>query len=87
MNDNIKPKHYQRGKIDLIESWYQQYPIEEFRAIMKSHVNKYVHRYDLKNKQEDLYKAKEYIDRLIDYESKHLTDTFESMGRGRNEVW
>ncbi len=37
---------------------------------MKSHIDKYVSRYEYKNGLEDLEKAKECINRLIEYEKR-----------------
>ena len=66
----VKPSHYDTNQHDLIESWHQRFTKDEFRAIMKSHVDKYVFRYDKKNGIEDLRKAQEFLRRLMDYEIK-----------------
>ena len=70
-NNPIKPNHYVNGKIDLIESWFQTYPYEQFVSIMESHIDKYVKRHRYKNGIEDLNKAIEYISRLKYYEENH----------------
>nr|DAN61808.1 MAG TPA: nucelotide kinase [Caudoviricetes sp.] len=66
--DPIQPNHYRQGKTDLFETWYLTYPFNEFRAIMKSHIAKYLHRYQDKNGTEDLDKASYCIQRLREYE-------------------
>ena len=66
----IKPTHYLKNTDDLIESWFRRYPLNEFRAIMKSNIERYTFRYDQKNGEEDLKKAQMYIKRLLEYEEK-----------------
>ena len=64
----IKPDYYRVGERDLIESWSKIFGPEQFRAIMKSHIQKYVHRYDQKNGRDDLEKANYFINRLAKWE-------------------
>lgn len=68
--DAIRPAHYRQGSHDLFEGWYHEFPFDEFRAIMKSHIYKYLHRYQDKNGTEDLDKASYCIDRLKEYEER-----------------
>lgn len=68
--DAVQPSHYRQGKMDLFETWYLTYPFNEFRAIMKSHIAKYLHRYQDKNGTEDLDKASYCIKRLREYEER-----------------
>ena len=68
--DAIRPAHYRQGTHDLFEGWYHEFPFDEFRAIMKSHIYKYLHRYQDKNGTEDLNKASYCIDRLKEYEER-----------------
>lgn len=70
--DNINPTHYNKGKKDLIEMWYQTMTLEQFRGSMKSNIIKYTMRYENKNGVEDLNKAIEYIERLKKYEENEL---------------
>lgn len=70
LNNATQPKHYNHGKVDLFETWYLKYQFQEFRCVMKSHIDKYVSRYEYKNGLEDLEKAKECINRLIEYEKR-----------------
>lgn len=69
-SDAVEPAHYRQGKADLFETWYLTYPFNEFRAIMKSHIAKYLHRYQDKNGTEDLDKASYCIQRLREYEER-----------------
>ena len=68
--DAIRPAHYRQGTHDLFEGWYHEFSFDEFRAIMKSHIYKYLHRYQDKNGTEDLDKASYCIDRLKEYEER-----------------
>lgn len=70
VTDAIRPAHYRQGTHDLFEGWYHEFPFDEFRAIMKSHIYKYLHRYQDKNGTEDLDKASYCIDRLKEYEER-----------------
>lgn len=72
--DPVQPDHYRQGKVDLFETWYLTYPFNEFRAIMKSHIAKYLHRYQDKNGTEDLDKASYCIQRLREYEEREANE-------------
>ncbi|PJH58725.1 hypothetical protein CVR97_28235, partial [Salmonella enterica subsp. enterica serovar Typhimurium] len=54
--DPIEPSHYNRGNIDLYESWYQRLPFNEFKAIMRAIAERYMWR-DKNDTLEDLNKA------------------------------
>lgn len=73
-NTPVTPSHYRQGKADLFETWYLTYPFNEFRAIMKSHIAKYLHRYQDKNGTEDLDKASYCIQRLREYEERESNE-------------
>ena len=62
--DKIKPNYYGTG-IDVIE-----FCLRNNLTFMQGNVIKYVTRYKYKNGIEDLEKAKEYIDRLIEFEKR-----------------
>ena len=62
--DKIKPSYYGTG-IDVIE-----FCLRNNLTFMQGNVFKYVTRYKSKNGIEDLEKAKEYIDRLIEFEKR-----------------
>lgn len=63
-NSKIKPSYYGTG-IDVIE-----FCLRNNLTFMQGNVIKYVTRYKDKNGIEDLEKAKEYIDRLIEFERR-----------------
>lgn len=63
-NNKIKPSYYGTG-IDVIE-----FCLRNNLTFMQGNVIKYVTRYKSKNGIEDLEKAKEYIDRLIEFEKR-----------------
>ena len=63
-NSKIKPSYYGTG-IDVIE-----FCLRNNLTFMQGNVIKYVTRYKEKNGIEDLEKAKEYIDRLIEFEKR-----------------
>ena len=63
-NSKIKPSYYGTG-IDVFDSC-----LRHNLTFMKGNVIKYVTRYKNKNGIEDLEKAKEYIDRLIEFEKR-----------------
>lgn len=63
-NSKIKPSYYGTG-IDVIE-----FCLRNNLTFMQGNVIKYVTRYKSKNGIEDLEKAKEYIDRLIEFEKR-----------------
>ena len=74
IEDYIEPDYYDNGTdgTDLIEMLYRTLPFEQFRGAMKINIIKYTTRYDRKNGLEDLKKAHTYLDRLRDYEYRHL---------------
>lgn len=64
-----KPLHYKNMKIDVIEFCQENdIPFDVGNVI------KYVCRYKQKNGIEDLYKAKEYLERMIEYLNKQNLD-------------
>lgn len=65
MKDVRKQKHYTQYKIQPM-----QYIGLNRMGFMEGNVVKYVSRYDMKNGLEDLEKAKHYLDKLIERESK-----------------
>ena len=79
--DAIRPAHYRQGSHDLFEGWYHEFPFDEFRAIMKSHIYKYLHRYQDKYGTEDLDKASYCIDRLKEYEERESKSIARSDGK------
>ena len=67
MNDNKSmvehPNHYNQG----IECW--DYVVSHGLGFLEGNIIKYVTRYKHKNGLEELKKAKEYLDKLIEVES------------------
>lgn len=65
--DNVNhPKHYTTGEIECIAYIEDKLTPEEFRGYIKGNVIKYITREKNKGGDEDLKKAKWYIDRLIE---------------------
>ena len=65
--DNVNhPKHYTTGEIECIAYIEDKLTSEEFRGYIKGNVIKYITRERNKGGDEDLKKAKWYIDRLIE---------------------
>lgn len=77
--EKIKPSYYRNNGTDLIKMWSQLFSVDGFRTAMKSHITKYVVRYDQKNGIEDLEKAKYYIERLIEFEHEQLDESNHTM--------
>lgn len=62
----IHPSHYTSGKIETIDYIKDQLTDEEFRGYIKGNILKYVSRERHKNGNEDLQKAKFYLDFLLE---------------------
>jgi len=63
------PDHYNEGKKLETWDWIEQgLSDEEFRGYLLGNTMKYMHRYRKKGGKDDLEKAKEYIDKLIEFE-------------------
>lgn len=64
--DNVNhPSHYTEGKIECIEYIEDKLTLKEYRGYIKGNVLKYITREKYKNGDEDLKKAKWYLDRLV----------------------
>jgi hypothetical protein len=63
--DNINPKHYRQGKIEVIKIMEDQLSNEEFKGFCKGLILKYILRADYKNGIEDYEKAQWYLKHLI----------------------
>ena len=59
--DNINPNHYKQGNIEVID-----FILDQKMSYLEGNIIKYVSRYKFKNKEEDLVKAKWYLDKLIE---------------------
>tara|TARA_R100000935_G_scaffold1654_1_gene5089 strand:+ start:466 stop:696 length:231 start_codon:yes stop_codon:yes gene_type:complete len=60
LKDNINPKHYKQGKIEVID-----FILDQKMNYLEGNIIKYVTRYKLKNGIEDLKKAHWYLTKLI----------------------
>ena len=66
--NNIQPKHYQQGKIDVLKALSLMFPKSWFRGFCVGNVIKYIIRYLDKNGKEDLKKAMYYLNYLTKWE-------------------
>ena len=66
--DNVNhPKHYNQYDIECIDAIRASMSALEFQGYLKGNVEKYLWRYNYKNKPvEDLQKAQWYLNRLIE---------------------
>lgn len=62
------PSHYTQGGIECIDAIYAALGPEGFRAYCKGNVLKYVWREQFKNGNEDLKKAKRYLEFVLEKE-------------------
>ena len=60
MKDNINPKHYKQGKIEVID-----FILDKQMNYLEGNIVKYISRYKHKNGIEDLKKALWYLSKLI----------------------
>lgn len=65
-----EPEHYHKHSIDTIGFLQQGFPPEVFKGFAIGSAIKYLHRFEYKNGLEDLIKARDYIDRLIEIRKK-----------------
>lgn len=64
----IKPEYYHEGGIDVIGFAKKKLSAERVKGFYQINVMKYITRYERKNKLDDLKKAKNYLDMLIEAE-------------------
>ncbi len=74
MKDNIKPKHYRKGEIDLYEAFSQMFPHNEYRAGMQMIAMRYMFR-DKIDRVEDISKAIYTLERLKEKEVEHADES------------
>jgi hypothetical protein len=65
-----RPEHYHRNGIDVIQFSKLQFAKEELKGFYRINILKYVTRYDRKNGMEDLKKAADYLNMLIELEEE-----------------
>jgi hypothetical protein len=64
--DNVeKPAHYNQSGIECIQAIEASMTIDQFCGYLKGNIQKYIWRYEDKNKIEDLKKAQWYLNKLI----------------------
>jgi hypothetical protein len=64
--DNVeKPAHYNQSGIECIQAIEASMTSDQFCGYLKGNVQKYIWRYENKNKIEDLKKAQWYLNKLI----------------------
>ena len=66
MSDSINPDHYKDSDIECIEAIESSMTPEAFQGYLKGSIFKYLWRYEKKNGQEDLNKARRLLKRLIE---------------------
>ena len=66
------PDHYAHGEIECIDALRSALGRTEFLGFLRGNVMKYLWRYEMKNGEEDLEKAKWYLDKLISELSRSL---------------
>jgi hypothetical protein len=65
--DNVeKPAHYNQSGIECIQAIEASMTSDQFCGYLKGNVQKYIWRYEDKNKIEDLKKAQWYLNKLIE---------------------
>jgi hypothetical protein len=65
--DNVeKPAHYNQSGIECIQAIEASMSKDQFCGYLKGNTQKYIWRYENKNKIEDLKKAQWYLNKLIE---------------------
>lgn len=65
--DNVQqPNHYTFGSVQLRDAWKASMSKEALCGLFKGNVLKYLWRYEHKNGVEDLKKARQYLNWLIE---------------------
>lgn len=85
MSNPIKPNHYRKGGVDLIESWYLRYPFNEFRTGMIMLADRYFNR-DKIDRLEDIDKGMYVMERLKEYEEREKIKNHEHKRRNQRIV-
>jgi len=69
MSDNVNhPTHYNQYPVEVMDSIHNLSTHEQYSGYLKGNIIKYLSRYPFKNKEEDLKKAKYYLEQLIEFE-------------------
>ena len=65
--DNVeKPAHYNQSGIECMQAIEASMSKDQFCGYLKGNIQKYIWRYEDKNKIEDLKKAQWYLNKLIE---------------------
>lgn len=72
---DTNPSYYKKGKEDLRDHMKDILTKEQYLGQSKFNIFKYVDRFQDKNGLTDLYKAKNYLEDLIDYYKDIATET------------
>jgi hypothetical protein len=65
--DNVEnPAHYNQSGIECIQAIEASMTSDQFCGYLKGNIQKYIWRYEDKNKIEDLKKAQWYLNKLIE---------------------
>lgn len=65
------PSHYNKGTVECIDAIKASMTEESYKGFLKGNIEKYLWRYESKNKPlEDLQKAKWYLEKLIEENKK-----------------
>jgi hypothetical protein len=70
MNDPVNPSHYKDGDIECIDAIESSMTPEAFAGYCKGNIQKYIWRYEKKDKLIGLKKAQWYLNMLIEVEEK-----------------
>lgn len=62
-SDPIKPDHYQQGRMDLFDAWYETLPFQYYKTVMVCIAERYMKR-EKDNPIQDIDKAIETLRRL-----------------------
>ena len=66
-NDNVNhPAHYETGKFERIDVMIETQGIEATKNVCVCNAFKYIYRHNMKNGEEDLRKAKWYLDKYME---------------------
>ena len=66
-HENVNhPSHYETGKFECIDVMIETQGIEETKNFCVCNAFKYIYRHNMKNGEEDLRKAKWYLDKYME---------------------
>ena len=87
--DNINPKHYKTGKFECIEVMMETQGIDVVKGFCIGNAFKYLYRHTNKNQDEDIKKAKWYLDKYLeitqDNKNKWVEDAMQEILKLKEE--